>query len=198
MKALVYKNVTSKIKIKKVTKQPKNDNFKILNDNQNVLKMGCYHILYRLDAELIAVGVVDITPQSLSTVYFFYDPKYRKFSLGVVSAIYELKYILSKQRYFPHFKYYYLGYYIQSSKKMVYKGDYMPCELLCPITYQWVELTKLIRKKIGEGRRTNKKGDINYPKLTKKGVKVIPDMSFAQKNQKHWDNHLANNLKLHK
>ena len=155
MEALVYKTVPSKIPFKKVTKQPKNDNFTIKNDNGNVLKMGCYHILYRLNRKLIAVGVVDITPQSLSTVYFFYDPKYRKFSLGVVSAIYELKYILSKQRYFPDFKYYYLGYYIQSSKKMVYKGDYMPCELLCPITYTWVELTNQIREKIDEGRKMN-------------------------------------------
>ena len=64
-----------------------------VSENGKVHKMGCYHFQYILDGKIIAIGVVDILPQSLSTVYFFYDPDYKKFSLGVVSAVYEINYI---------------------------------------------------------------------------------------------------------
>jgi arginine-tRNA-protein transferase len=48
---------------------------------------------YFLDEELIAVGVIDIVETALSSVYFFYDPKYKKYDLGVIGALYEIKYI---------------------------------------------------------------------------------------------------------
>jgi arginine-tRNA-protein transferase len=35
--------------------------------------------------------------------------------------------------------YYYLGYYIESCPKMRYKVEYRPSELLCPVTYRWVD-----------------------------------------------------------
>lgn len=31
---------------------------------------------------------------------------------------------------------------------MSYKGDFEPCELLCPETYTWVALTKELRSEI--------------------------------------------------
>ena len=37
---------------------------------------------YYLNNKLIAVGVVDILPEVLSSVYFFYDPDYKKYSIG--------------------------------------------------------------------------------------------------------------------
>ncbi len=39
--------------------------------------MGCYHMKYYLDKKLIAVGVVDILPHGLSSVYFYYAPEYK-------------------------------------------------------------------------------------------------------------------------
>ena len=42
---------------------------------------GSYHQLYRLNGKLVAVGVVDILPKCLSSVYCFYDPDYRHLSL---------------------------------------------------------------------------------------------------------------------
>lgn len=42
---------------------------------------------YYLDDTLIAVGVVDVLIRSVSSVYFFYDPAYRKYSLGVYGAL---------------------------------------------------------------------------------------------------------------
>jgi arginyl-tRNA---protein transferase len=73
------------------------------------------------------------------------------------------------QKSFPEFKYYYLGYYIQSCTKMVYKGDFEPSELLCPFTYTWVTLDKNTRDLI------NKDGQI---RLSPQAVKLIDEMMF--------------------
>lgn len=43
---------------------------------------GSFHQQYYLDDRLIAVGVIDILPLCVSSVYFFYDPDYRFLSLG--------------------------------------------------------------------------------------------------------------------
>ena len=45
---------------------------------------GAYHQLYRLDGELIAMGVIDILPNCVSSVYFMYNKKWEKHSLGKV------------------------------------------------------------------------------------------------------------------
>ena len=47
---------------------------------------GSYHQMYRVDGKLIAVGVLDILPSSVSSVYFMYDTAWEKFSLGKVST----------------------------------------------------------------------------------------------------------------
>lgn len=46
---------------------------------------GSFHQMYRLDGELIAVGVIDVLPACISSVYFMYDPRHEKFSLGKVN-----------------------------------------------------------------------------------------------------------------
>jgi hypothetical protein len=40
--------------------------------------------MYRLDGKLIAMAVLDILPNCVSSVYFVYDPAWEKFSLGKV------------------------------------------------------------------------------------------------------------------
>lgn len=45
---------------------------------------GSYHQLYRLNGELIAMGVIDILPSCVSSVYFMYDKAYERFSWGKV------------------------------------------------------------------------------------------------------------------
>ncbi|CAN0544511.1 unnamed protein product, partial [Ectocarpus sp. 8 AP-2014] len=50
---------------------------------------GSYHQLYRIDGKLIAVGVVDVLPKCLSSVYCFYDPDYRALALGKLTALKE-------------------------------------------------------------------------------------------------------------
>jgi len=86
------------------------------------------------------VGVIDILPLCLSSVYFYYDPDYAFLSLGVFSALSEIDWIKSILVDVPKLKYYYMGYYIPSCVKMKYKGDYKPSDLLCPEVYEWVPL----------------------------------------------------------
>ena len=53
---------------------------------------GSYHMIHRLDGEIFAVGVLDFTPNVLSSVYLFYDPKYEFLSPGVFTAVREIEY----------------------------------------------------------------------------------------------------------
>lgn len=42
---------------------------------------------YWIDGKLLAVGVIDILPTCLSSVYFFYDPDYSHLSLGTYGSL---------------------------------------------------------------------------------------------------------------
>jgi arginine-tRNA-protein transferase len=48
---------------------------------------GSYHQLYRLDGRLVAMGVIDILPSCVSSVYFMWEKEYEKYSLGKVSRV---------------------------------------------------------------------------------------------------------------
>ena len=50
------------------------------------LNYGSYHQLYRLDGVLVAMGVIDILPNCVSSVYFMYEKKWEKFSFGKVKS----------------------------------------------------------------------------------------------------------------
>jgi arginyl-tRNA--protein-N-Asp/Glu arginylyltransferase len=106
--------------------------------NSNVpLQPGTYHQHYRLGNVLIAVGVVDVLPSGLSSVYLFYDPVFARdvIPMGKYAILKEIEYTRDSLR----LPYYFLGYYIESCPKMRYKIEYRPSELLCPVTYRWVE-----------------------------------------------------------
>ena len=81
------------------------------------------------DAEgtLLAVSVVDISREALSSVYHYFDPQAGKRSLGVYSVLAEVEWCQQTQR-----PYYYLGYWIEGCKTMEYKAQYRPHELLSP------------------------------------------------------------------
>lgn len=65
--------------------------------------VGCFHMNYFLDEKFIGVGVVDLTSEALSSVYFFYDPDYKNYSLGVIASLYEIEYIQYINTSFPQF-----------------------------------------------------------------------------------------------
>ena len=98
----------------------------------NVKVYGTFHQLYRIDGRLVAVGVVDILPVGLSSVYLFYDPEEKFLALGKLTALKEISYC--KENGLDH---YFMGFYIHTCEKMKYKKDYCPSELLCPMTLKF-------------------------------------------------------------
>jgi len=106
-------------------------------------ELGSFHRQYWLDDKLIAVGVVDVLPTSVSSVYVYYDVDYNFLSLGVYTALAEIQLTHEyKRNVISNLGYYIMGYYIETCDKMRYKGAYSPSQLLCPETYQWVSLDK--------------------------------------------------------
>jgi len=80
---------------------------------------------YTIGKELVGVGYVDVLPEGLSAIYFFYDPERRDRQLGtwnVLSLIEE-----TRRRRLP---YLYLGYYVGGCQSLEYKATYRPNEIL--------------------------------------------------------------------
>lgn len=43
-------------------------------------------MLYRIDGELMAMAILDILPNCVSSVYFMYDNRWEAYSMGKVSS----------------------------------------------------------------------------------------------------------------
>ena len=108
---------------------------------------GAYHQQYLVDGKIICVGVLDILPHCVSSVYFYYDPDYSFLSLGTLSSLFEISYVRKlSTSWDPKLYYYYMGFYIHSCPKMRYKSQYHPSFLLCPETYSWFDVNKCTPK----------------------------------------------------
>ncbi|XP_043841803.1 arginyl-tRNA--protein transferase 1 isoform X7 [Dromiciops gliroides] len=105
---------------------------------------GSFHQQYWLDGKIIAVGVIDVLPYCVSSVYLYYDPDYSFLSLGVYSALREIAFTRQLHEKTSQLSYYYMGFYIHSCPKMRYKGQYRPSDLLCPETYIWVPIEQCL------------------------------------------------------
>jgi len=90
-----------------------------------------------VDGQLIAVGVVDILPLCLSSVYLFYDPAYQHLSLGIYTALAEVDWVRRYQLTHPRCEYYYMGFTIVTCAKMLYKSTFRPAQLLCDVRRTW-------------------------------------------------------------
>lgn len=81
----------------------------------------CYYV----DGVLAAVGIVNVTPNTLSSVYFTYRLDYAKLSLGTYSVLAEIDYARREGK-----KHLYLGYFVKENHFMSYKGRFHPNEIL--------------------------------------------------------------------
>lgn len=84
---------------------------------------------------LLAVGICDICPQSLSSVYFYFDPAHAKRGLGTYGALCEIDY--ARRQGIPA---YYLGYWVEGCASMRYKSDFRPNQVL-GTDGQWRKMT---------------------------------------------------------
>lgn len=71
--------------------------------------------------ELVAAGFLDRGNDSLSSIYFCFDPAYSRFRPGVLGALLEIE----KARQLG-LAWYYLGYYVPGSPRMTYKDHFRP------------------------------------------------------------------------
>lgn len=74
---------------------------------------------------LIAAAVTDVLDRSLAAVYTYFDPELADRSLGVFAILQQIA--ECRRRGVPHL---YLGYWIDELRKMRYKADYRPAEVL--------------------------------------------------------------------
>lgn len=95
-------------------------------------KLGSYHQCYRLDGRLVAMGVLDLLPGCVSSVYLIYHQDVKDWYFGKLSALREIALAVE-----GGYQYYYMGFYIHSCIKMRYKNQYQPSYLLDPETYTW-------------------------------------------------------------
>lgn len=79
----------------------------------------------RKHGRLLAVAVTDVTPAGLSAVYTFFDPNESKRSLGRFCILQQIE--KTREMQLDHL---YMGYWIRDCKKMSYKLEYQPMELL--------------------------------------------------------------------
>ncbi|WP_312763783.1 arginyltransferase [Stutzerimonas balearica] len=89
---------------------------------------------FRLDGRLLAVAVTDVLPNGLSAVYTFYDPNEERRSLGRYAILWQ---VAEAERL--GLKAVYLGYWIKNCRKMNYKTEYRPIELL--VSQRWITLS---------------------------------------------------------
>jgi arginine-tRNA-protein transferase len=88
---------------------------------------------FRLQERLLAVAVTDVLPNGLSAVYTFYDPDEERRSLGRFAILWQIG-----EAARLGLEALYLGYWIKNCRKMNYKTQYRPIELL--VNQRWTVL----------------------------------------------------------
>ena len=80
-----------------------------------------YEILYYDKDELIAVDLIDIIEDGISSIYFYYDPEYSNLSLGRYSIYKQIELANALKK-----SWIYLGYYVKDCQSLNYKNQYQP------------------------------------------------------------------------
>ena len=92
--------------------------------------------LYYRHNKLIGVGLVDLVPSALSSVYFFHDPAWRPLGPGTFTLLQEIEFARRNDR-----RWLYLGYWISECGSMSYKANFRPNEMLAEYIHDDVEPT---------------------------------------------------------
>lgn len=84
-----------------------------------------YEFQYRLKGNLVGLGIVDMTGQVMSSIYFVHDPELRDRALGTLSILREIEAGRSRKHTAL-----YMGYYIAECGSMNYKNRFGPHQIL--------------------------------------------------------------------
>ena len=90
-----------------------------------------------LDGKLVMAAIADVTPAGLSAIYTFFDPSLAKRSLGTFGILCQI----DRSRELG-LSFLYLGYWIAECRKMAYKENFHPLEILDPPN-NWAQLETL-------------------------------------------------------
>ncbi|MCR4735025.1 MAG: leucyl/phenylalanyl-tRNA--protein transferase [Treponema sp.] len=133
-KALIYRNYYKHHNegtpgFQRLTLQEATEDLKKMNSGYS----GVINLDYKINGQLIGVSILDYVFDQhgfitgLSSNYFYYDisQDVLKRSIGVYSVLVEINFCLKN-----HFPYYYLGLYLPHCRKMNYKINYKPYQLL--------------------------------------------------------------------
>ncbi|MCZ6683529.1 MAG: arginyltransferase [Planctomycetota bacterium] len=84
-------------------------------------------MVYYAGRRIAGVGLVDLGPTVMSSVYYYFDPAMARRSLGVFGSLYEID--ECRRRGLLHW---YMGYYVRDCSRMSYKTAFRPFEMLAP------------------------------------------------------------------
>lgn len=84
-----------------------------------------HEVQYFEASRMVGVGLVDILPEGVSSVYFYHDPEWRSQGPGTFSILREIRLARALRK-----PYLYLGYCIRENPSMSYKSRFRPHELL--------------------------------------------------------------------
>lgn len=80
-----------------------------------------YEVLYFDEERLIGVDLIDILPNGISSIYFYYDPDYKKYALGKLSMYKQIMFAKETDK-----EWIYMGYYVKDCPSLSYKSHYEP------------------------------------------------------------------------
>lgn len=84
-----------------------------------------YEVLYYIEDKLVGVDLIDILPNGISSIYFYYDPDFTPFSLGTYSMLQQIRIAKENQ-----LDWIYMGYYVEGCQSLEYKSRYRPYYVL--------------------------------------------------------------------
>lgn len=84
-----------------------------------------YEVLYFHEEKLIGVDLIDVLDDGVSSIYFYYDPEYRGYSLGKLSLYNQIMFAKRSNK-----RWIYLGYYVKECPSLSYKSHYKPYKTL--------------------------------------------------------------------
>ena len=144
-KALMYRNYNAyhnkeKPDFKPLTLEEAKEDLTNMNSGYS----GVINLDYKVGDRLLGVSIIDYVKDArgrltgISSNYFYYDTSedVLKRSIGVFSVLYEILFCMGN-----NIPYYYLGLYLPHCRKMNYKANYKPYQLL--MNNVWTESTGL-------------------------------------------------------
>ncbi|EIW71254.1 hypothetical protein TREMEDRAFT_67646 [Tremella mesenterica DSM 1558] len=146
---------------------------------------GSYHLLHRVDGQLIGISVIDILPACVSSVYFIWDPDWAWASLGKLSALREAALALEmSQAGAEGMEWVYMGYWIANCQKMRYKSEYTPSYLLDPGTNEFHLLTdELDNFLVSHPTGYRPFGELSQKKDSSISGVIIPNKAHGEKEE---------------